>query len=517
MHKIKKLQGGGIPPFNQITTLSGNPAPLAYTVPASLDFANQFKNYGQGIVDNINRKRSYLNNPIPGMATPEQIKAQVDSFGKTSTTASANKIGNLSGFLKKSGAGLLSGTNIATGVIKSLTPQAEDKGSQITGQAMDTIGDIASAFGPVGGLVGAGAKVLGTLITSIGPNVKGNTAKELTDSSSSYGGLDKLDSKKFGLFGIGAGKRYAKKVAEREQQRTKSEGILKSAKTDQEAAAGSIQNLANRYNLNMSGGWQQNNGIRFGKSGAKMSYDLSFAHKVLNHLKEESPKKLQQGGKPRSIEELINFAKKSNPRFIQRLSEAPRGIEFVDDDGNTAKGSHYLESAGEYVIPRIQEVDGELKFFNHKDAINRAIETGNYLKMTPEEAIIFAKEYKKGWPKFFEKFEKGGKVNIIPEGALHARKHNIDTPELDGKITKKGIPVIVEGENGIKQVAEIEKNEIIFTKEITEKLEELRDKYSDDESSSKEKDAIAIEAGKLLVQEILYNTQDNTGLLNEVE
>lgn len=405
MHKIKKLQGGGIPPFNQITTLSGNPAPLAYTVPASLDFANQFKNYSQGTMNDINRKQSYLSNPIQGIATPEQIKAQIDSFGKPSTTAGSNKIGNLGGFLKKSGAGLLSGTNVATGVIKSLTPQAEDKGSQIAGQAMNTIGDIASAFGPVGSIVGAGAKVLGTLFTSIGPNVKGNTSKELTDSSSSYGGLDKLDSKKFGLFGIGAGKRYAKKVAEREQQRIKSEGILKSAQTDQEAAVGSIQNLANRYNLNMSGGWQQNNGIRFGKSGTKVSYDLSFAHKVLNHLKEDTP----------------------------------------------------------------------------------------------------------------EKFEKGGKVNIIPEGALHARKHNIDTPELDGKITKKGIPVIVEGENGIKQVAEIEKNEIIFTKEITEKLEELRDKYSDDESSSKEKDAIAIEAGKLLVQEILYNTQDNTGLLNEVE
>lgn len=405
MHKIKKLQGGGTPPFNQITTLSGNPAPLAYTVPASLDFANQFKNYSQGTMNDINRKQSYLSNPIQGIATPEQIKAQIDSFGKTSTTAGSNKIGNLGGFLKKSGAGLLSGTNVATGVIKSLTPQAEDKGSQIAGQAMNTIGDIASSFGPVGSIVGAGAKVLGTLFTSIGPNVKGNTSKELTDSSSSYGGLDKLDSKKFGLFGIGAGKRYAKKVAEREQQRIKSEGILKSAQTDQEAAVGSIQNLANRYNLNMSGGWQQNNGIRFGKSGTKVSYDLSFAHKVLNHLKEDTP----------------------------------------------------------------------------------------------------------------EKFEKGGKVNIIPEGALHARKHNIDTPELDGKITKKGIPVIVEGENGIKQVAEIEKNEIIFTKEITEKLEELRDKYSDDESSSKEKDAIAIEAGKLLVQEILYNTQDNTGLLNEVE
>jgi hypothetical protein len=254
MHKIKKLQGGGIPPFNQITTLSGNPAPLAYTVPASLDFANQFKNYSQGTMNDINRKQSYLSNPIQGIATPEQIKAQIDSFEKTSTTAGSNKIGNLGGFLKKSGAGLLSGTNVATGVIKSLTPQAEDKGSQIAGQAMNTIGDIASSFGPVGSIVGAGAKVLGTLFTSIGPNVKGNTSKELTDSSSSYGGLDKLDSKKFGLFGIGAGKRYAKKVAEREQQRIKSEGILKSAQTDQEAAVGSIQNLANRYNLNMSGG-----------------------------------------------------------------------------------------------------------------------------------------------------------------------------------------------------------------------------------------------------------------------
>jgi hypothetical protein len=43
-----------------------------------------------------------------------------------------------------------------------------------------------------------------------------------------------------------------------------------------------------------------------------------------------------------------------------------------------------------------------------------------------------------------EKFEEGGKFNVIPEGALHARKHNID---IDG-ITKKGIPVVSEDENG---------------------------------------------------------------------
>ena len=33
------------------------------------------------------------------------------------------------------------------------------------------------------------------------------------------------------------------------------------------------------------------------------------------------------------------------------------------------------------------------------------------------------------------------------------------------------------------------------------------------EGSNKEKDEAAIEAGKLLVQEILYNTDDRTGLI----
>lgn len=70
-------------------------------MPASLDFANQFKNYSQGTMNDINRKQSYLSNPIQGIATPEHIKAQIDSFGKTSTTAGSNKIGNLGGFLKK--------------------------------------------------------------------------------------------------------------------------------------------------------------------------------------------------------------------------------------------------------------------------------------------------------------------------------------------------------------------------------------------------------------------------------
>ena len=96
---------------------------------------------------------------------------------------------------------------------------------------------------------------------------------------------------------------------------------------------------------------------------------------------------------------------------------------------------------------------------------------------------------------------KGGQMNVIPEGALHARLHHMET---ENKITKKGIPVVdKQGE----QQAEIERNEIIFSLEVTNRLEELRKDGSE---------KAALEAGKLLVDEIFNNTDDRTGLIAEV-
>ena len=103
-------------------------------------------------------------------------------------------------------------------------------------------------------------------------------------------------------------------------------------------------------------------------------------------------------------------------------------------------------------------------------------------------------------------FKEGGSVNVIPEGALHARKHHM---EMDG-ITKKGIPVV---DNNGTQQAEIERSEVIFRLEVTQEIERLYKIYYSDESSKKEKDEVALEAGKLLVNEILYNTIDNTNKL----
>ena len=225
--------------------------------------------------------------------------------------------------------------------------------------------------------------------------------------------------------------------------------------------------------------------------------------------------------KIRTIEELIEYAKKQNPRFIQRLSEEPRGVKFTDDEGKEAEGSHYLESRGEYVIPRIQEVNGELQFFNSQDALNKALETGNYLKLSPEEAIIFAEQYKQGWPDFFKKFKQGGSLgdsdipeieettqkNVIPEGALHKNKHHMEHAE---GLTKKGIPVV--DEDG-EQQAEIEHSEIIFTLEVTKKLEEYYEIFYSENATNTEKEQAALDAGKLLVYQILENTEDRTGLI----
>lgn len=106
------------------------------------------------------------------------------------------------------------------------------------------------------------------------------------------------------------------------------------------------------------------------------------------------------------------------------------------------------------------------------------------------------------------KFKEGGSFNIIPEGALHKNRHHLeDIDEKFSDLTTKGIPVVSEAEGGeLVQQAEVEHSEIIFRLEVTKKLEELAKEGTDE---------AAIEAGKLLVDEILYNTVDKVGLLND--
>lgn len=106
-----------------------------------------------------------------------------------------------------------------------------------------------------------------------------------------------------------------------------------------------------------------------------------------------------------------------------------------------------------------------------------------------------------------QQFRNGGELNIIPEGALHKNLHHM---ENDENITKKGIPVVGEGDDGkTEQFAEIERSEIILRLDLTQKLEKLLKKYKSDISQS-EKDEVAERAGEILVDELLNKTIDNT-------
>ena len=396
-------------------------------------------------------------------------------------------------------------------------------------------------IGMLNGFAGKKADSFGAdmdALAAVGSSYGGTTA-DIQEASNKAG-------KKYGLFSSKARKKANEAIAKAKEHQTLMGDIADNA-TDQRLAVQSMGEQAGlSYSMLTGGGYDQkytyaakHGGILEWEPDVRLEWEPSLEWEPQVELNWELPQfkeggnidiveelewipEFKSGNKIRTIEELIEYAKQKNPRFIQRLSEEPKGIKFIDDEGNEAEGSHYLESRGEYVVPRIQEINGELKFLSPQEAIDRAMESGNYLEMTPEEAILFAEKYKQGWPEFFKKFKKGGSVgdsdipeieetvqkNVIPEGALHKNKHHMEHAE---GLTKKGIPVIDdEGE----QQAEIEHSEIIFTLEVTKKLEEYYKIFYSDESSNKEKEQAALEAGHLLVYQILENTEDRTGLID---
>lgn len=110
-------------------------------------------------------------------------------------------------------------------------------------------------------------------------------------------------------------------------------------------------------------------------------------------------------------------------------------------------------------------------------------------------------------------FKEGGALeistnNVIVEGALHSQKHKIAEQEngySKEDFTPKGIPVVTIENGEVTQHAEIERDEIILHKLLTDKLIKLKES----------KDYLA--AGKLLTKELLYNTVDNSNNLLENE
>ena len=356
----------------------------------------------------INQGVANINNIAQNGGLSTTLKGRMGTFNP-------NLLQKTNSFLNKNIGGTSTG-NIITGALSvadKFIPQAEDTGSKITSGVFNGLSQVAGMIPGVGTIASVALKGLGTLFGAGVKNVEGNAKMDTVDSSASYTGADALASKRFGIAGLGAAKRYQKKVDKREQERLTAYDIINKGKDDL-LASSNVQQIQLADNLKKNASvWMYN--IRAGEFGMKI-------------------------------------------KEAQRLSKQYRN--------------------------------------------RRPATTGEPAKAGTTETPQFLKD--------------GGTINVIPEGALHARKHHLEelNPELEG-ITKKGIPVVSQGEGGeVIQQAEIERSEWILNLEATNKIEELRKKYHSTESEA-EKDQIAIEAGKLLTQEIMENTKDNTGELLE--
>lgn len=361
--------------------------------------------------------------------------------------------------------------------------------------------------------------------------------------------------KKYGLLSGGARDKANQLIRKAKAQQSIMSGIASSAK-DSFAIQSSMTNINNNRRANkLQGGYNQA-AVRVGRQGLKIKRIVSaynMAVKLQNGGKPKDPFEVYLTSLPTNLQDTTNYRMRDYWEYNNRpkdFNEAiSKGMFTQHKDGWHAKSVAENPKTGE--IEYMKSSNHPTRYMEsdwyEKGLVYDEDENGNIIstKLSPgvdgyNDWLNFTKNYelqktepywkyvkRKGnpVPQSFDEggivrevapqsstfsFKSGGSFNVIPEGALHARKHNMD---MEG-ITNKGIPVISKGEGGeIEQQAEIEREEIIFRLEVTKKLEELKEKYEDDDSSQKEKDEVAIEAGKLLVQEILYNTKDNTNNL----
>lgn len=486
--------------------------------------------------------------------------------------SAANMATGTAGSTVKPGGGLFSKANIGNtmskaggyaDMIDSFIPKKEQS-ALTTGlnQGYDAAANMISSVPGVGTIVGGAMKIGGMLsdgLTALGVGTdQMTTTDKILDSKfmkltpmglvnafgakkadtiykdnetweqqgSAYGGsMAKVDDaltksgKKYGAFSGKARRKANAQIAEAKRQQNLVSNINQEA---QDAfAASNYSGIGLRNELALSGGYRN---MAVGRNGMKiLDAESQWAREVLNKAREVN--KLQKGGKVDGItgaapkitfeswyETVPSDRNDTTSYNLRRAFElAPKEeleawrTSSVEDlrNGKNHLNSVYLNpKTGIYEFMKAKNhptLKYELEWYNSKDP--------EAIKFRNAYDLDMSGDYYKYVPK---KFAEGGKVNVIPDGALHAHKHHLEdiSPEYE-QVTSKGIPVVTEEEGGkLKQHAEIERNEIIFRLEVTKKLEELMKDGSDD---------AAIEAGKLLAHEIINNTVDNTGLMEVVE
>ena len=364
------------------------------------------------------------------------------------------------------------GTDIFKGVGDAFGAQQSTTDSTLTkgiDAAYNMAADAASQFGPVGQFVGTAMKMAGTA---------GNILQGMGGGTDQMTATDKwMDSPIFSWW-LGAANGFGGK---------KSENF------------GVDQNIMSQVGSSYGGSASELNDAA-NKAGKKYGLFSSGARKRANSAIADARETQSAMG---------NIADEANDQrmLVQSMGEqAGLTYSLMTDGGYNQKYTYAAKQGGILEWnPTIElewqpqvELNWELPVF--KKGGN--IDFNEELEWIPE-----FKDGGKTKESDIPEIEETSQKNVIPEGALHKNKHHMEHAE---GLTKKGIPVI--DEDG-EQQAEIEHSEIIFTLEVTKKLEEYYEIFYSDDSTNKEREQAALEAGKLLVYQILENTEDRTGLI----
>lgn len=456
--------------------------------------------------------------------------------GISDAAMSFGPVGMLAGGIMKGGALLGKGLNALGGGTDGMTNTDAILGSSFL------------SLTPLGLINGFGGKKADTITKD--DEAFSQVGSSYTGSESSVNDALQKSGKKYGLFSRGARKRANREIAEAKRQQNIISDISQDVQDRTAIRTAMAAINGNRRGFHMQGGYDQA-AIRVGRQGMPIEL-LEKARTIIKAqqgTKISDPFQVYLQSLPENQRDSTNYRVKDYWEYNGRpkdFEEAKRKGMFVeqedfDDTGKSLGKSWHgftvaenpntgeLEFMKSSSHPTIQK---ELDWYNSDDGADfrsqyELVKTEPYYKYVKRKTPIKQEtpQHRNGGsiielisettislvdPLNVPEFQNGGSINVIPDGALHARKHNMN---LDG-ITEKGIPVVSEKDNGkIEQQAEIEKEEVIFRLEVTQKLEELEKKYYSEEASQKEKDEYALEAGKLITEELLHNTKDNAGLL----
>ena len=395
------------------------------------------------------------------------VKSIKDAKMKMAAEKMKQGVGN---FLKQNGSQIL---NTGLDMLGQSFNNVENSGGIDTAFAVgDTIANSIGMVNPVFGLAAKGVMTAVKGINSLGgKRAKNFSINQATAAQvgASYGGsmtditnAANKAGKKYGLFSGGSRRKANNLIDEAVRQQNIMTDIANDA-SDMQAMAGNDLNYTN-YQFGINGGYDQRY-MRVAKLGMKLQDKIDFVKQR------------------KTINNFINLDTKEiewEPIIENVVEEFKEGGVFPCHVDNSSINYPVYELAWEPIIELFEEWEPEIML--EVEEFKDGGKTKEELE-TPE-------------------IEETNQKNLIPEGALHKNKHHMEHTE---GLTQKGIPVI---NNDGEQQAEIELDEIIFTLEVTKKLEELYKEGTDE---------AAIEAGKLLVKEILFNTDDRTGLIAKCE